>query len=156
MRYALISALALFAVAAQALPQQTAEKRKIPCKTPENTAMCYWTHGRLTFYNLNVSYRIWKVGTKRILILYSGPSAYPPRGAAALDATNPEFPPNLEEVYKAEYKRRLAAKAPVPEWPDPVFADFEVCPLEPEHKGEMQAVCVESAKSIFVQRLDQR
>ena len=152
MRYALILALALAAVAAQALPQQP-EKRKIPCKTPENAATCYWTRGRLTFYNINTSYRIWKVGTKRILIVYSGPSTYP-RGAAALDATNPEFPPNLEKVYQTEYKHRLAAKDSIPEWPDPVFANLEVCPLEPEHSGEMQAVCVESAKNIFVQRVE--
>jgi hypothetical protein len=46
MRYALIAALALCGVAAQALPQKT-EKRKIPCKTPENAASCYWTRGRL-------------------------------------------------------------------------------------------------------------
>ena len=48
MRYPLIAALALCAVAAQALPQ-TAPKRTIPCKTPENAASCYWTHGRLEF-----------------------------------------------------------------------------------------------------------
>ena len=153
MRYAMIAALAVCSVAAQAFPQAT-PKRKIPCKTPENGASCYWTRGRLTFYNISVSYRIWKVGTKRILIVYSGPSTYPPRGATALDATNPEFPANLEKVYEAEYKYRVAIKDAIPEWPDPVFADFEVCPLEPEHKGEMQAVCVESAKNIFVQRLE--
>lgn len=48
----------------------------------------------------------------------------------------------------------VSIKDAIPEWPDPVFADFEVCPLEPEHKGEMRAVCVESAKNIFVQRLE--
>ena len=153
MRYALIAALVMCAVVAQALPQTTPQ-RKISCKTPEIAASCYWTRGRLTFYNINVSYRMWKVGTKRILIVYSGPSTYPPSGAAALDATNPEFPPNLERVYETEYKHRLAVKDSIPEWPDPVFANFEVCPLEPEHRGEMQAVCVESAKSVFVQRLE--
>jgi hypothetical protein len=152
MRCALIAVLTLGAVAAQALPQQPTPKRKIPCKTPENAASCYWTRGRLTFYNINVSYRIWKVGTNRILIVYSGPSTYPPHGAATLDATNPELPRNLEKVYQAEYEHKLAVKDPIPEWPDPVFANFEVCPLEPERKGEMQAVCVESAKNIFVQR----
>lgn len=153
MRYALIVVLALCVLAAQAIPQ-AAPKRKIPCKTPETATSCYWMRGRLTFYNINVSYRIWKVGTKRLLIVFSGPSTYPPRGAAALDATNPEFPANLEKVYEAEYKHRVAIKDAIPEWPDPVFADFEVCPLEPERKGEMQAVCVESAKNIFVQRLE--
>jgi hypothetical protein len=36
--------------------------------------------------------------------------------------------------------------------PPPVFADFEVCPLEPEQKGWMQPVCVESAKKIFIEK----
>jgi hypothetical protein len=57
MRYALIAALAPGAVAAQALPQ-AAPKRKIPCKTTENAAFCYWTHGRLNFANGAPSYRI--------------------------------------------------------------------------------------------------
>ena len=134
MRYALITALALFAVAAQALPQQPAEKRKIPCKTPANAAMCYWTHGRLNFANGAPSYRIWKIGTKRILGIYSGPSAYPPR--TDKDSELPEFPPEIDRVFR-----------PPDNW---IFADFEICPLEPERKGEMQAACVESAKRIVV------
>jgi hypothetical protein len=32
-----------------------------------------------------------------------------------------------------------------------IFADFEVCPLEPERPGAMQAVCNESAKNIVVE-----
>ena len=32
-----------------------------------------------------------------------------------------------------------------------IFADFEVCPLEPERKGEMQAVCIESARKSLVE-----
>jgi hypothetical protein len=134
MRYALISALALCAVAAQAIPQATA-KRKIPCKTPENAASCYWTHGRLNFYNGNPSYRIWKVGTKRILGVYSGPDRYPPRTDA--DSELPEFPMQIDKVFRPPNNY--------------VFADFEICPLEPEHKGEMQAVCIESAKNIVVE-----
>ena len=38
MRYPLISALAICAIAAQGLPQQTT-KRNIPCKTPENAVL---------------------------------------------------------------------------------------------------------------------
>jgi hypothetical protein len=62
MRYALIAALALCAVATQAFPQKT-EKRTIPCKSPENAASCYWTRGRLSVYNGNPTWRIWKIGT---------------------------------------------------------------------------------------------
>ena len=31
-----------------------------------------------------------------------------------------------------------------------VFGDFEICPLEPERKGERQYACVESTKITFV------
>jgi hypothetical protein len=50
MRYALIAALALCAVATQTIPQSN-PTRKIPCKSPGNAASCYWTRGRLNFYN---------------------------------------------------------------------------------------------------------
>jgi hypothetical protein len=134
MRYALISALALCAVAAQALPQ-TAPKRTIPCKTPENAASCYWTHGRLNFANGAPSYRIWKIGTKRILGVYSGPSRYPPR--TDKDSQLPEFPAEVDKVFRPPNNS--------------IYADFEVCPLEPERKGEMQAVCIESARNTVVE-----
>lgn len=146
MRYALTSALALCAVAAQAIPQKT-DKRKIPCKTPEIAASCYWTRGRLSIYNGNPPWRMWKVGTHRILAIFSGPSTFPPRNDQ--DSFNPELPPNLERAYKAEEPRKSRLKEP---FPDPAFADFEVCPLEPERKGEMQAVCIESVKNIFLQK----
>jgi len=149
-RYTLISALALCAVAAQALPQQT-EKRKIPCKTPENASTCYWTRGRITCCNGNPSMRMWKVGTKRILGLFSGPNSW---RIDPEDNEHPELPVNLDKAYDAEYKRRSALKDPDAGLPEPAFGDFEVCPLEPERKGEMQAVCVESAKNIFFQKLE--
>jgi len=38
------------------------------------------------------------------------------------------------------------------QWPTPIFADFEVCPLEPEKLGTMQAACIESAKNIVVEK----
>ena len=144
MRYVLISLLGLCAVAAQAIPQA---KRKIPCKTPELASSCYWTRGRLSVYNGNPPWRMWKVGTHRILAIFSGPSAFPPRNDQ--DSFNPELPPNLELAYKAEEPRKARLKELLP---DPAFADFEVCPLEPERKGEMQAVCIESVKDIFLQK----
>jgi hypothetical protein len=148
MRYPLIAALALCAIAVQAVPQATA-KRKIPCKTLENAASCYWTHGRLGVYNGNPPWRMWKIGTKRILGVYSGPSTYPPRTDA--DSQRPEFPANLDNIYEADYKRRVARKEWDAEFPESAFGDFEICPLEPERKGEMQAVCIESARKIVLQ-----
>ena len=147
MRYALALALIPCALVVQAVPQDTA-KRKIPCKTPENAATCYWTRGRLAVYNGNPTWRTWKIGTKRILGIYSGAGS---QRLDPLDNEHPEFPANLDNVYEAGYKRRVKAKDPSPDWPDTIFADFEVCPLEPEKTGEMQAVCIESARNIFVQ-----
>jgi hypothetical protein len=149
MRYAMISGLALCALATQAIPQKTAA-RKIPCKTPEIAASCYWTHGRLSLYNGNPSLRLWQVGTKRILGIYSGPHSerYDP-----LDNEHPELPANLDRAYDAEYKRRLALKDRDAGLPEPSFGDFEVCPLEPEHPGRMQSVCIEAVKHIFIQRV---
>ena len=137
MRYAQIGALALCAVAAQAIPQATA-KRTIPCKTPENAASCYWTRGRLSIYNGNPSLRVWKIGTKHLLGIYSGPSTFPPRTSE--DSESPELPANLESLDGALDGGEI-------------FADFEVCPLRPEHPHQMQPACIESAKNIFVHRL---
>jgi hypothetical protein len=146
MRYALISALALYAVATQAFPQKT-EKRTIPCKSPENAASCYGTRGRLSVYNGNPPWRMWKIGTRRILAIFSGPATFPPRNDQ--DSLKPEFPPNLEGAYKAEEPRKTRLKEP---FPDPAFGAFEVCPLEPERKGEMQAVCIESVKNVVLEK----
>jgi len=142
--------------AAKRLPNQARQRagavagnRKIPCKTPENTATCYWTHGRLSAYNGNPTYRIWKIGTHRILGVYNGPSHFPPRTIA--DDETPELPANLERAYEADHRRWKKSDSRYYEFPI-IFADFEVCQLEPEKDGWMQAVCVESAKNVFLQK----
>lgn len=54
-----------------------------------------------------------------------------------MDNENPALPPNVA--------RKL----------DPtkncIYANFEVCPLEPERHGAMQMSCIESAKNIVVE-----
>jgi len=135
MRYALISALALCALAAQALPQATA-KRKIPCKTLGNASSCYWTRGRLAVYNGRPPLRLWKIGTKRVLAIYSGPSI---KRGDEQDMMNPELTTNVEKAFTSS--------------DDQIFGDFEICPLDADRPGEMQAACIESAKRIFVQKL---
>jgi len=134
MRYALALGFVLCTLAAQAIPQGAAN-RKIPCKTPENASSCYWTRGRLAFYNGNPPYRMWKIGTKRVLGIFSGPSIWPPRDQR--DQMNPELPANVDKVFRPPTNR--------------IFADFEVCPLDPERPGWMQDACIESAKNLVVQ-----
>jgi len=135
MRYALILALAYSAVVAQALPQQSPAKRKVPCKTPENATTCYWTRGRLSIYDGRPPLRLWKIGTTRILAIYSGPSI---KRGDEKDMMNPELPGNVRTIFKSSQDR--------------IFGEFEVCPISPDKPGEMQAACIESAKGLFVQR----
>ena len=128
-------AAATVLVAARPPQQGPAPARRIPCKTPENTSMCYWTRGRVRVGNGTPSYRLWKVGTNRLLGIYSGPSV----DRYSLDNEDPEFPANVQRVWQTRIGHSL-------------FADFEVCTLEPERPGFMQAACIESAENIFVQK----
>jgi hypothetical protein len=121
-----------FGLSVNGAPQSFA-KRKITCKTPEIAASCYWAHGRLTFGNGNPTCRLWKIGTSRILGIYSGPESLS-RDSAYTETT--ELPSNVNRAFKTDLTR--------------VYADFEVCPLEPERAGVMQAACIESAKNIVV------
>ena len=149
MRYALFAVLVACALGVQAFPQQrgdaqapdppaqaaaTQPQRKIPCKTPENASMCYWTRGRLAFYNGNPPYRVWKIGTRRVLGIFSGPAMWPPHDQR--DQLKPALPVNVEAMFDPPHNR--------------IFADFEVCALEAERPGWMQAACIESAKDIYV------
>jgi len=97
-------------------------------------------------------FRLWKIGTRRILAVLNGPSHYPSRTVDDLE--NPEFPTELDRAYEADNRRHKKATGIMWAIPPPVFADFEICPLEPEHKGWMQGVCIESAKNIFMQKDD--
>lgn len=112
----------------------TAANREVPCKTPANAASCYWTHGRLGFYNGTPAFRLWRVGTHRLLGIYSGPSV----DRHGEDNEHPEFPANMKRIFKPSENR--------------ILADFEVCPLEPEQGGAMQPACIESAKNIVVEK----
>lgn len=119
--------LVYFSGTAQSVP-----KRQIPCTTATGATSCYWTHGRLSLYNGTPSFRLWKIGTHRILGIYSGPSV----DRSGLDNENPEFPASIQKQFKP--------------YENYIYADFEVCPLEPEISGKMQAACINSAKNIVV------
>src|SRR5450759_2383454 len=128
----LLTTLLAIALSVSGAPQRIS-KRKIACKTPENGTTCYWTHGRLRFGNGTPACRLWKIGTHRVLGIHSGPDA---ENRDPLDNEHPEFPANVERAFKS-----------IDTW---IFADFEICPLEPEEVGTMQRACIESAKNIVV------
>lgn len=127
------------------LGQPKKSERTIPCKTPQIAQACYWTRGRLSVANGNPSYRLWKIGTHRLLGIYSGPVAFHGREESkfALDNEGPELPPNIEDALWTSVKGA---------WPNTVYADFEVCPLNKEEAETMQAACIESAKNIVVKK----
>jgi hypothetical protein len=127
-----VLALFSFAVSLSGIPQRV-PRRKIACKTPENASTCYWMHGRLSFADGNPSIRVWKIGTHHMLGILSGPGA---EKRDPNDSLHPELPANVDRAFKSMDTR--------------VFADFEICPLEPEASGEMQDACIESAKNIVV------
>jgi hypothetical protein len=134
----------LFLASAMLLIANTsnAEKRTIACKTPEIAASCYWTHGRLAVYNGSVNWRLWKIGTHNLLGIYSGPAAMPTR-FDTLDSESPQLPKNLETIFE---------RVQDPVYEISVYADFEVCPLEPHIPGHMQAACIESAKHLVIRK----
>ena len=136
MRYPLIAALALCGVAAQAIPQAAA-KRTIPCKTPVNAASCHWTHGRLGVYNGNPSFRVWRIGNTKIVGIHSGPGA---QRRDPEDGEHPELPSNIERLVDGMVTGHR------------IFADFEICPLAPERRGEMQFGCIESGKNMVLEK----
>lgn len=132
--FVLLPVLALATwISAISTPQRV-RKRKIVCKTPEIAATCYWTHGRLANYNGTPTLRLWKIGTKRILAIHSGPGF---KLGDNQENENPEVPANVERAFK--------------DFETLVYGDFEICPLEPEEPGVMQRACIESAKNLVVE-----
>jgi len=86
------------------------------------------------------SYTLWKIGTHRLLGIYSGPSV----DRYGLDSEGPEFPPKVSRVFEQSNISNP--------YDATIWADFEVCPLEPQRPDAMQAVCIESAKILFVEK----
>ncbi len=67
-----------------------------------------------------------------MLAIHSGPGY---KRGDNRENESPELPANVDRAFKTINTR--------------IFADFEICPLEPERPGEMQDVWIESAKNIF-------
>ncbi len=133
-----------------ATTSSSAGHRKIPCKTAENASLCYWTHGRLSYYSVNFTWLLWKIRDNRLLKICDEPTYQSMQSTG--DCADPEFPANLEEIYDADRRRWKRGGGHGDYLPPDVFGDFEICPLEPERKGERQYACIESAKMTFVQK----
>jgi hypothetical protein len=137
MKRILVLVTLVFVASAIAGSPQDTEKRKVTCKMPANAGTCYWTRGRLSLYNGgNPNLRLWKIGTHRILGIFSGPGAGP-LGYRRTHEDEVELPPSL---MKHDFTKAS------------VFGDFEVCPLAPEKEEHMQPACIESVKNIVLEK----
>jgi len=96
--------------------------------TAELAKSCYWTHARLQFFKGTPALRLWKIGTHRLLGVYSGPSV----DRSSLGNEDPELPKNVSRKLNGFDHR--------------VFGDFEVCPLQPEKPHTMQGACIDPPK----------
>src|SRR5216684_5338530 len=92
----LLATLIAITLSAIGAPQRVS-KRKNACKTPENAATCYWTHGRLSVANGTLSIRLWKIGTHRMLAIHSGPGYKPGDNR---ENESPELPANVDRAFK--------------------------------------------------------
>ena len=114
-----VLALAALIVAVSAASNAAAAR---PCKAdPRVVGECFRVHGRLSFYNGNPSFRIWWVGTPRILGVNDDEDPIAPDKIAGHLSTDKD-----------------------------IFGDFVVCPLTVERAGWMRRVCVESAEHLVV------
>ena len=93
----------------------------------KSAAECFLVHGRLTFGNGTPAYRIWPVGSTRMLGILDA------RGNAESDNVIPS--------------KILAHLRPQPN-PDALWGDFTVCPMAQKRSGWMQMVCIQDAAHV--------
>ena len=108
-----------------------ADETSLPffCKdNPKVRGECFIVHGRARVYNGTPSVRIWPIASKRLLGI--GEQFY-------VDGEYSNAPESLMS--------KLSFDADV-------YADFVVCPFEPEQEGQMRLVCVERADNMQVRR----
>jgi hypothetical protein len=99
---------------------------------PQRVGMCHRVRGRLTAYNGNPTFRIWVVGSNRLL----GVMGRDWRETEAGDM----LPPHVRSALGSRpFETR-------------VFGDFEICPLTRERPGWMQMVCIASAPRLVASR----
>ena len=98
-------------------------------KQYENTNSPFELHGRLPLYSGNPCFRIWIIGTKRLLGVQGG------------DIDPATMPTELEALFQANGSLR-------------VYADFKVTPLTKYKKGHMQMVRIDSVKNLVIYQGD--
>ena len=114
--------LTLLACCGQAIARQPIDM-VMGCKSnPQLVGTCFVVRGRLSAYNGNPTFRIFRAGTSRIL--------------GVVPSEDPRsLPAELRGVASFEHD---------------VFGTFTVCPFTPSKPGVMQFVCVEAVRDVHV------
>jgi hypothetical protein len=95
---------------------------------PQLVGKCFSVHGRLATYNGNPAVRLWRIGTRRVL------------GVSDQRFSLPGYrniPEDLAKQLEGENE---------------ILGDFLVCPFTRPRPGEMQLMCIESAKNVVVKK----
>jgi hypothetical protein len=95
---------------------------------PQLVSKCFNVHGRLSTYNGNPAVRLWRIGTRRVL------------GVSDQRFNLPGYrniPEDLAKQLDGENE---------------ILGDFLVCPFTRPRPGEMQLMCIESAKNVVVNK----
>jgi hypothetical protein len=88
-------------------------------EAPVSGGKCFTLRGRVSLYNGTPSMRIWPIGSSRLL--------------GVVPAEDEDAPANIKGVVTFEQS---------------ATADLEVCPVIKAKQGEMQMVCIRSARDV--------
>jgi hypothetical protein len=125
-----LSIFLTLAVSSLAIKTSFADPPKSCATDSRLVAPCYTVHGRLSAWNGAPTFRIWVVGTKRILGVSEG--MFGPVGYDLLPQGIPA-PVSFDEGY---------------------FGDFTVCPFQPPSQNKMRLVCVAAVRHLRVAKLE--
>ena len=117
-------------VSAQSPAREGSEKS---CREhPQISGKCFNVRGKLSVHNGAPAVRIWRIGTRRVL------------GVSEQRFNLPGYR-NLPEGLAHELNGD-----------NEIVGDFLVCPFTRPKPGEMQLVCIESAKNLSVEKRKQQ
>jgi hypothetical protein len=88
---------------------------------------CFWVHGRLFAANGAPTFRIWRIGTRRIL------------GVVGRDETG-----EAQTILPEAVRKLIVSDA----FDIEVFGDYHVCPLHKDHLGWMRFVRLDRARNL--------
>jgi len=93
---------------------------------PELVGSCFDVNGRLSVYNGAPSFRIWRIGTKRMLGISE--QRFAREGFR-------KVPDEVEQAIKPDVE---------------LFGIYTVCPFTRLKQGEMQLVCVDKVRNLVI------